>query len=189
MRFSITTAVTAALAFTSDSLALNILLGNDDGFAAANVRETYRLLKAEGHNVVLVASADNQSGMGGRAVFTNNASLVQNSEYNIIPAGSPSIGRDPMDSNIWYYNGTPAACAFVGMYQSSWHDQYILTLDRPRLCDSKLHELLRTRSGRRWSQLRHELGSFLVHSQRYSRLHLLFRRPWIPSHRLLGRKL
>ncbi|KAF2170511.1 hypothetical protein M409DRAFT_64222 [Zasmidium cellare ATCC 36951] len=115
MRFSITAAVTAALALSSQSFALNILLGNDDGFAAANVRETYRLLKQEGHNVVLVASADNQSGMGGRAVFTNNASLVVNSEYNIIPAGSPSIGTDPNDHSIWYYNGTPAACAFVGL--------------------------------------------------------------------------
>lgn len=122
MRFSIIAAATAALAGTPSSLALNILLGNDDGFAAANVRETYRLLKKEGHNVVLVASADNQSGMGGRAVFTNNASLVQNSEYNIIPAGSPSIGRDPMDSNIWYYNGTPAACAFVGMQNGMARD-------------------------------------------------------------------
>ena len=125
MRFSISNVATAALALSSQSTALNILLGNDDGFAAANVRETYRLLKQEGHNVVLVASADNQSGMGGRAVFTNNGSLVQNSEYNIIPAGSPSIGRDPMDQNIWYYNGTPAACAFVGESNNVYNSRSI----------------------------------------------------------------
>lgn len=30
--------------------ALNIIVSNDDGFAAANIREFYRLLKANGHN-------------------------------------------------------------------------------------------------------------------------------------------
>lgn len=113
MRFSTVAAATAALATQGNCL--NILMGNDDGFAAANMREFYRLLKAEGHNVVVVSEADNQSGMGGRAVFTNNASLAVNSEYGLIKAGSPSIGTDPNDSNIWYYNGTPAATAFVGL--------------------------------------------------------------------------
>ncbi|PIA97958.1 Acid phosphatase [Cercospora beticola] len=94
---------------------LDILLGNDDGFASAQLRETYRLLKKEGHNVVVVSEADNQSGQGGRAVFTNRNTLQQDSEYGLIKAGAPSIGRDPMDQNIWYYNGTPAATAFVGL--------------------------------------------------------------------------
>ena len=53
--------------------------------------------------------------MGGRAVFTNNASLARNSEYDLVQAGAPSIGQDPIDKNIWYYNGTPAATAFVGL--------------------------------------------------------------------------
>lgn len=73
----------AALALASQASAINILLGNDDGFGSAQIRETYRLLKAAGHNVVIVSEADNQSGMGGRAVFTNNRSLVVNSEYNV----------------------------------------------------------------------------------------------------------
>nr|POF15303.1 acid phosphatase [Quercus suber] len=114
-RSMIASAVTAALAFSSQTSALNILLGNDDGFAAANVRETYRLLKESGHKVVLVSPVDNQSGMGGRSVFTTNSSLVTASEYGIIPAGAPSFGNDPTDSQIFYYNGTPAACAFVGI--------------------------------------------------------------------------
>ena len=97
MRFS-TLAATAAVC--SQASALNILLGNDDGFASAQIRETYRLLKAAGHNVVIVSEADNQSGQGGRAVFTNNASLAQNSEYGIIKAGAPSIGRDPIGKPI-----------------------------------------------------------------------------------------
>lgn len=36
--------------------AINILLSNDDGFASAQLVETFRLLKANGHNVVAVAS-------------------------------------------------------------------------------------------------------------------------------------
>jgi hypothetical protein len=90
-----TFAATAA-ALTSHASGLNILLGNDDGFASAQLRETYRLLKKEGHNVVVVSEADNQSGQGGRAVFTNKNTLQQDSEYGIITAGAPSIGRDPI---------------------------------------------------------------------------------------------
>jgi len=111
MRFS----VLSTLAFATSSLAISILLGNDDGFASAQTRETKRLLEAEGHQVVLVAAADNESGQGGRSVFTNNRSLVNPSEFNLIPAGAASLGRDPTDPDVWYYNGTPAACAFVAI--------------------------------------------------------------------------
>ncbi|KAF7198094.1 Acid phosphatase [Pseudocercospora fuligena] len=110
---SFTTAAVAA--FAAQASALNVLMGNDDGFGAANLREFYRLLKAEGHDVVVVSEADNQSGMGGRAVFTNLPTLPAGSEYGLIPPGAPSIGQDPHDKNIWYYNGTPAATAFVGL--------------------------------------------------------------------------
>ncbi|POS71425.1 5'/3'-nucleotidase SurE [Diaporthe helianthi] len=64
---------------------LNILMNNDDGFGSANLREFYRVLKSKGHNVWIVAPA------------------VQR------------IGPDPIDSHIWYYNGTPAACTFVAL--------------------------------------------------------------------------
>ncbi|EMD00228.1 hypothetical protein BAUCODRAFT_83963, partial [Baudoinia panamericana UAMH 10762] len=115
MRFSFAAAATAALALTSQTSALNILLGNDDGFASAQFTETYRLLTAAGHRVIGVSQADNESGQGGRAVFTNNRSLPVASEYNILPAGSPSFGRAPFNPNIFYYNGTPVASAAVGI--------------------------------------------------------------------------
>jgi 5'-nucleotidase len=52
---------------------LNILLGNDDSFAAANIREFYKALKAAGHKVLMVAPVVNQSGKGGtvRALLNN----------------------------------------------------------------------------------------------------------------------
>lgn len=111
MRFTLL----AILGFSASALAINILLGNDDGFGSAQIRETKRLLTAAGHDVVLVASADNESGQGGRSVFTTSNTLQVNSEYNLIPAGAPSLGQDPSDPDIWYYNGTPAACAFVAL--------------------------------------------------------------------------
>jgi 5'-nucleotidase len=101
MRFSPTSIALAALAFTSSVSSINIMLGNDDGFASAQLRETYRLLKAKGHNVVAVSEADNESGQGGRAVFTTNPKLTVPSEYGILAAGSPSIGQAPDNKNIW----------------------------------------------------------------------------------------
>lgn len=92
----------AALATTvlSSVNALNILLSNDDGFASAQTYETFKLLKSHGHNVVVVASADNQSGQGGRVVFTTSRNLTVPSEFNVLPAGSPSLGRSPIDPDI-----------------------------------------------------------------------------------------
>ncbi|VUC26164.1 unnamed protein product [Clonostachys rosea] len=123
----------ASLAFATSSQALNILLNNDDGFGSANLREVYRLLKKDGHDVWIVAPALPQSGQGGRSEFTQYANLTGPSQYNIIPAGEPSIGTDPNDSHIWYYNGTPAACTFVAL-------DYVL----PRFADFKVPDLVVT---------------------------------------------
>ncbi|KAI1254633.1 hypothetical protein MGN70_003646 [Eutypa lata] len=95
--------------------ALNIILNNDDGFGAANIREFYRVLKEAGHNVLMVAPVTNNSGQGGRAVFTTERNLTTDSQYGLIPQGAPSFGTDPNDSHIWYYNGTPAACTFFAL--------------------------------------------------------------------------
>jgi 5'-nucleotidase len=65
--------------------------------------------------VWIVASATGQSGQGGRSDFTTYPNLTTNSQYDLIPAGAPSVGSDPNDSQIWYYNGTPAACTFVAL--------------------------------------------------------------------------
>lgn len=54
MKFFYSAAI-AAIAASSVN-ALNILLSNDDGFASAQLVETFRLLKAKGHSVVAVAS-------------------------------------------------------------------------------------------------------------------------------------
>ncbi|KAK3197440.1 hypothetical protein GRF29_216g162704 [Pseudopithomyces chartarum] len=103
------------LSLLPSTSALNILLNNDDGFASANLRLLYTHLLAANHSVLIVAPATQQSGQGGRTDFTVYKNLTAPSQYDIIPAGSPSLGTDPHDSNIWYYNGTPAACTFVAL--------------------------------------------------------------------------
>jgi 5'-nucleotidase len=113
MRSALFTAAIAAL--TTSSSAINILLNNDDGFGSANIREFYRLLKKAGHEVLMVAPVNNESGQGGRSSYSNLPTLAVPSEYGLIPAGAPALGTDPNDSNIWYYNGTPAACTFVAL--------------------------------------------------------------------------
>ncbi|KAF2670733.1 5'/3'-nucleotidase sure [Microthyrium microscopicum] len=105
---------TVALLSTSTT-GLNILLGNDDSWASANIRQFYSALKAAGHKVLLVAPAVNQSGKGGTTVFAESANLTGPAEFNTVKAGAPSWGTDPTDSNIWYYNGTPAACTFFAL--------------------------------------------------------------------------
>lgn len=113
MRLLSTHVLTSLLPLTS--IALNIILNNDDGFGAANIRELYRLLNAAGHNAWIVAPVINQSGKGGTEVFTTEANLTAPSEYGIVPKGAPSFGTDPHDPHIWYYNGTPATCTFFAL--------------------------------------------------------------------------
>lgn len=159
MRFSLPTALTAALSLASVSNGIKILMNNDDGFGSGNIRELYKLLVSAGHDgpwtpshhryskiepaklmsilVLIVAPAIQQSGQGGRSDFTTFPNLTTPSQYNIIPAGAPSIGTDPNDSNIWYYNGTPAACTFVALdyvlprYYPEWDGSPDLLLAGP----------------------------------------------------------
>ncbi|KAI9744734.1 MAG: hypothetical protein M1818_001659 [Claussenomyces sp. TS43310] len=113
--FTVPLGLTTAALAVSVANGLNVLITNDDGFGTANIREMYKAMKAFGHNCYIVASADNQSGMGGRSVFTDQKTLATDSEFGIVKAGQPSIGPDPNDSHIWYYNGTPAAQVFVAL--------------------------------------------------------------------------
>jgi hypothetical protein len=61
-----------------------------------------RFLIEEGHTAVVVAPVDNESGQGGRSVFTTSKTLTKPSEFNLVSAGAPSLGRDPNDPDVWY---------------------------------------------------------------------------------------
>ncbi|KAK3689274.1 5'/3'-nucleotidase sure [Podospora appendiculata] len=105
----------ACLAFAPVVQGLNILITNDDGFGTSNIRELYKQLTALGHDCYIVASTSEQSDMGVQPLFTTSPHLLTDSEWGIVKAGSASIGTDPHDSHIWYYNGTPAAQVFVAL--------------------------------------------------------------------------
>ncbi|KAG7696942.1 hypothetical protein KL930_002607 [Ogataea haglerorum] len=95
--------------------AKNILLTNDDGWAATNIRAFYRDLKAAGHNVVMVAPARQYSGNGGRFILPPNSTLTSAALFNYPPAGSPAWGHEEDDPNVWYFDGSPAACVALGL--------------------------------------------------------------------------
>lgn len=115
MKLSVLSSLAVLSALAPGTTAISILMGNDDGFGSAQLREFYRFLKADGHDVVVVAPVDNESGQGGRAEYSSSRNLTKASEFNLVPAGAPALGRDPSDPDIWYYNGTPAACTFVAL--------------------------------------------------------------------------
>ncbi|KAJ5702828.1 sure-like protein [Penicillium malachiteum] len=94
---------------------LIFLITNDDGFGTGNIREMYKAMKGYGHNVFLVASSSDQSGKGGSLTYATSANLTANSEYDLVKAGAPSVGHDPDDDHIWYYDGSPVACTSVGI--------------------------------------------------------------------------
>ncbi|KAK0502944.1 sure-like protein [Armillaria luteobubalina] len=99
----------------SKSSSLNILLTNDDSWASANIRATYSALKADGHNVLMVAPAVQQSGRGGTFVLPTTNITAPGGEFGSIPVGAPFFGHDENDQNLWYFNGTPASSAVFGI--------------------------------------------------------------------------
>jgi len=108
----------AALAAPS-AHALNILMCNDDGFTAANLRATALQLKAAGHNVIVSAPADNQSGKGGSMSFLAPIPAITASERGVtdgsLTAGVAGVGTAPDDASVYYVNGTPTMACLYGL--------------------------------------------------------------------------
>lgn len=86
-----------------------IVLSNDDGWQALNIRATYRELTNAGYQVILSAPASQRSGWSGRFVLPTNTTMSTGGEFNYPPAGSPSWGHEENDTSIWYFDGTPAS--------------------------------------------------------------------------------
>ncbi|PIL23722.1 hypothetical protein GSI_13472 [Ganoderma sinense ZZ0214-1] len=103
------------LAFVSYVAGLNILLTNDDSWASANIRATYDALKADGHSVLLVAPAVQQSGKGGTFVLPTTNITEAGGEFGTIAAGAPYFGSDAQNGDLFYFNGTPAASVVFGI--------------------------------------------------------------------------
>ncbi|POW06086.1 hypothetical protein PSHT_10509 [Puccinia striiformis] len=88
------------------SKSLNILQGNDDGWAECNIRTLYRILKERGHQTMISAPVRNKSGTGSMSRDWSKP-LTRAGEYDSVPIGAPGVGSDPTDPNIWYVNAFP----------------------------------------------------------------------------------
>lgn len=100
--------ITIAFLFAS-VLSKNIILTNDDGFTATNIRSTYKELTNAGHNVLLVAPVSQRSGWSGKFDVPATKDLLIDGEFGYIQKGQPSWGHEADNMNIWYFNGTPAS--------------------------------------------------------------------------------
>ncbi|KAG8894305.1 hypothetical protein FRC00_009148, partial [Tulasnella sp. 408] len=91
---------------------IKILIGNDDGWAEANVRQLYADAQQAGNDVVLSAGAKNGSGSSSLNIAFGP---VQDAEYDSIPDGAPQAGFNQTDPRLNYFNGTPVAAIDYGL--------------------------------------------------------------------------
>ncbi|NCZ83353.1 MAG: acid phosphatase, partial [Betaproteobacteria bacterium] len=98
---------------------MNILLCNDDGITAANIRALKARLVAAGHSVVIAGPIDNQSGRGGYINFLAPIEKLRGTERGAMALGLPKdaagIGTDPLDEDVHYVNSTPVAACLYGI--------------------------------------------------------------------------
>ena len=81
-----------------ESEPLKILLTNDDGFDAPGIQAMRRALTAAGHDVTVVAPAEQQSGSSGRVTLLRAPVIV-----------------DQRDATGWTIEGSPADAVFVAL--------------------------------------------------------------------------
>jgi len=127
----------------TSAFALNILLCNDDGVTAANVRALKQQLIAAGHSALVASPIDNQSGTGGCIRFLQPIPPLTGNERGAkalqLPAGTAGVGTDPSDADAHYVNGTPStACAGcwrrraeVAAAAATWRRPHPHRLNRP----------------------------------------------------------
>lgn len=96
--------------------ALQILLTNDDGFETANLRALQVRLKAAGHDVIVSAPTQNNSGTGGWITFFKPVGpLEKDSRHGSVKAGAAGVGSDPADPDAYYVDGTPVMSLLYGL--------------------------------------------------------------------------
>lgn len=107
----------------SPAIALNILICNGDGITAANVRALKPTLVAAGHQAIVTAPIDHQSGTGGFVRFLQPIPVLLGTERGAralsLQAGTPGIGADPTESGVYDVNGTPVMACLYGIGQTT----------------------------------------------------------------------
>ncbi|NCA69824.1 MAG: acid phosphatase [Sphingobacteriia bacterium] len=114
MRLAYTAPLLFALA--SPTLALNIVLTNDDGFETHNIQALHRALVAAGHDVILSAPYAGQSGTSAQVAFLQPIPPTRTpSAGGLLPAGSPGVGETGIAPQQYYVDGSPTASLLYGI--------------------------------------------------------------------------
>jgi 3-phytase len=95
----------ALLLVASSSLALDILLTNDDGFDSQGITALRTALVDAGHNVTVVAPAGEQSGKGGSL----NTGVF---DFTVGGGTMPLVHHG---GGLWSLDGTPSDCIAAGL--------------------------------------------------------------------------
>ncbi|KIP01373.1 hypothetical protein PHLGIDRAFT_131285 [Phlebiopsis gigantea 11061_1 CR5-6] len=101
----------ALLAILS-ATAERIVVTNDDGWAVAQIRAQVNALVDAGHDVILSAPADNQSGTG--AMQKTAQPRTEPCEFDSCPPGA-AMGNNASDSRLNWINAFPADSAQYGI--------------------------------------------------------------------------
>lgn len=97
-----------ATTLSTSSLALDILVSNDDGFESSLSYALYQKLKAAGHRVIISASTQDQSGQGSAtSIMRPLNALAKDTRGGSVKAGAPPIGTLPSNEDIHYIDGSP----------------------------------------------------------------------------------
>lgn len=96
--------------FISSVVGKYVLLSNDDSWVSSEIRALYKELKDNDIDVIMVAPTNQQSHYGGSFIIPDGNKLTENGNFDYVKKGDPAWGQDPDDENIWYFEGSPAAC-------------------------------------------------------------------------------
>ncbi|GME32141.1 Survival protein SurE-like phosphatase/nucleotidase [Neofusicoccum parvum] len=105
--------IAAAAALPLAVNAIRIIQGNDDGWAEKNIRLMNDVLNAAGHNVVLSAPAENQSGRS--SLDSDPSDRTKACQYDSCPANSGPTGNNATNPRLNWVNSYPVTAIRYGI--------------------------------------------------------------------------
>ncbi len=130
-KLGIAIAATGSLTLSSQALALNIVLTNDDSWETTNINVLKSTLETAGHDVIMSAPCTAQSGKGGAMVFIKPVSVdeTQASEQKYCVGDT-----DDSVPSSQFVEGKPVMAAVYGIdvaAQSKWGQAPDLVISGP----------------------------------------------------------
>lgn len=87
-----------------------ILLSNDDSWVSSEIRALYDELKDSDYKVIMVAPVNQRSHYGGSFIVPSGTTLEEDGAFGYVKEGDSVWGHDDDDKDMWYFDGSPAAC-------------------------------------------------------------------------------